>query len=174
VDENPEADTRECAECFEDFTPSKEHDADLVCDECVSEKGKQQRYFKPLACECNHDDEEEVVVLKYENTLEGFEKYLTDNEIKNTGIKLLRDFLTDFVDEIPNRMLRYFEIDKYANAILDEGVATYFIFDFINNTFLETDDINSDNVYIDNTYNAEGERIWTVCAGDEYWVAEHY
>ena len=39
---NIEAPTRECVECEEDFTPSWEHDDDLVCDECVSEKGKKQ------------------------------------------------------------------------------------------------------------------------------------
>jgi hypothetical protein len=42
VEAHVEAPTRECVECKEDFTPSWEHDNDLVCDECVSENGKKQ------------------------------------------------------------------------------------------------------------------------------------
>jgi hypothetical protein len=41
-DECCESFTRDCIECKEDFTPSKEHAYDKVCDECVSEHGKTQ------------------------------------------------------------------------------------------------------------------------------------
>jgi hypothetical protein len=43
IEEDCESWCRPCVECFEAFTPSKEHEKDLVCDECVSEKGKEQQ-----------------------------------------------------------------------------------------------------------------------------------
>ena len=41
---DPEAPPRNCIECKEWFNPSWEHDDDIVCDSCVHEKGKTQKY----------------------------------------------------------------------------------------------------------------------------------
>ena len=51
---NDEADPRFCAHCDDEFTPSKEHEHDLICDECVSEKGIPQRLedIQPASVMC--------------------------------------------------------------------------------------------------------------------------
>jgi hypothetical protein len=43
--EDTESWERECLECRDTFTPSIEHENDMVCDCCVSEAGKTQQYY---------------------------------------------------------------------------------------------------------------------------------
>ncbi len=44
------ATSRVCLSCREDFTPSKEHKRDMICDECVSEKGFSQHLYPTYTC----------------------------------------------------------------------------------------------------------------------------
>lgn len=43
--EDTESWERECLECRDTFTPSIEHENDMVCDCCVSEGGKTQKHY---------------------------------------------------------------------------------------------------------------------------------